>query len=152
MAKQPIRVVPSDDCEVVDGGILTYPHRGASVSLCGWLDLDALCVMYQLGDLLGQVAASEDEEALRLINTSDPLLEKFIGALAPLIVSWTWTDACGEALPQPHLNAAALKALTLDELIYLALLATPKLPEGQKVTHIPRWLRRRMRRKSNWRP
>lgn len=132
MAKEPIRVVPSDDCEVVVGGVESHPHTGETVSLRGWFDMDALCLMYDFAELLGQVAASEDEEALRLITTSDPLLEKFIGALAPLVVSWTWTDAAGKPLPQPHLNAAAFRALSLGELVYLALLAAPRSPEEKK--------------------
>jgi len=132
VAKEPTRTVPSDDCEVVLGGIECCPHEGEIVSLCGWFDMGALILMYDLGELLGRVIASEEEEALRLIESSDPLLNKFIDALTPLIVSWTWTDAAGKPLPQPHLNAAVLKALSLGELIYLALLATPRAPKEKK--------------------
>lgn len=147
VANRSVRVVPSDDCAVMVDGVESHPHRGEIVTLAGWFDMDALCLMYRLGDLLDQAAVSEDEEAFRLLNTGDALLEKFIGTLAERVVSWTWTDASGKPLPQPHENADAFRALTLDEFVYLSLLAAPKLPEGQKATHIPRWLRRRMRRK-----
>lgn len=135
MVKQPPRQVPSDDCVVEIDGIESHPHKGESVTLAGWFDMDDLRLMYQFGELLGQISASEDEEALRLVNTSDPLLEKFIGALTPLIVSWSWSDVSGKPLPQPYRNAAAFKALSLGELVYLSLLAVPRLPEGQKATH-----------------
>lgn len=132
MAKEPIRVVPSDDCEVVVGGVECSPHEGESVTLTGWFDTTGLSLMWDLAELLGQVAGSEEAEALRLIDGSDPLLEKFIDALTPLVVSWTWTGAAGKPLPQPYLNAAAFRALSLGELVYLALLAVPRSPKEKK--------------------
>lgn len=132
MTNESIRMVASDDCVIEVDGVKSHPHRGETVSLCGWFDMDALCLMYDFGELLGQIAASEEAEALRLIDTSDPLLNKFIDALTPLVRSWTWTDVAGKPLPQPYLNAAAFKALHIDELIYLSLLAVPRSPKEKK--------------------
>lgn len=132
MAKEPVRVVPSDDCIVEVDGVESHPHVGETVSFVGFFDMPALILMFNFGELLGQIATSEDAEALRLINTSDPLLERFIHALAKRVHSWTWADAAGKPLPQPHLNAAAFKALHIDELVYLALLAAPRSPKEKK--------------------
>lgn len=131
MTKHPTRTVPSDDCAVVIDGIESHPHRGEIVTFAGWFDMNALAIMYAFGDLLDRVIDAEEEEALRLIDESDPLVERFIAVLASCIVEWNWTDDLGKPLPQPHENADAFRALRLDELVYLALLAAPKLPEGR---------------------
>lgn len=129
MMKLPIRVIASDDCLVVEGGVEFYPHKGQTVSLIGWFDMDALRLMYQLADLLERVTAADADvdEAVRLVEGSDPLMEAFIRALAERVISWTWTDRKGKSLPQPFGNPAAFGSLGLHELIYLALLSAPKL-------------------------
>lgn len=121
MAKPLPVEVPSDDLEITIDGETFTPHEGESVTLLRGMSVGAINAINQLMSIAPQIdaAAGEGNERARIVQISDQAFQQLCKAMAPRIVSWTWTDAAGRPLPQPDGTAGPLQALETEELAWL---------------------------------
>ncbi len=121
MAKpKPVEVLSDDLTITIDGETFT-PHEGESVTLLRGLSVGAINAINQLINIAPAIdaASGESNEGARVMQISDQAFQQLCRALAPRIVSWTWTDAAGRPLPQPDGTADPLQALETEELAWL---------------------------------
>lgn len=134
MAKPLPVEIPSDDCTVTIDGTTYTPHEGESVTLFPGMSVGAMNSFNELISYQPQLdaAAGEPNEALRQSKIANDAMQALCRALAPRIVSWTWTDMAGRLLPQPDGTPGPLQALESEEVAWLIRAARGETPSARK--------------------
>lgn len=134
MAKPKPVTVPSDDCLVTVGGEQFNVHEGETVTLIPGMTVEAIAAVNKLLGLTPQIDAArgEADEGAQVVALSDNAMQALCRALAPRIVSWTWTDMTGRPLPQPDGTPERLMALETAELAWLISACQGETPAARK--------------------
>ena len=154
--KVPLEWIPSDDCvvhvgqvidmesdepKIVEQGTPYHIHQGEEVGLLPASSLSQYVKLIRLIDVIQgipteQMGKSEGKALDLMIRKLGGDLEKALdglcAALADHIGDWTWTDMQSYPLDKPYKNPEVIKALTTDEVLYLASLARGQNPEVRK--------------------
>lgn len=127
------RQVPSDDCDVTIDGTVYHPHAGE------WL---RVVPIHRAGDSEVFFRINQLETVIKASKGDPDEMEKRAGALKAQVdalanfckgrvQAWNWTDVLtGEPLPAPSVEA--FKALTWDELWYIANTINGNNPAARK--------------------
>ena len=119
----PIRIDTSD-CEVfvgreIDDGEIIKEGTGYKVHDKEWIEAIPVASLASWLGLSGiQPDETEGDAAIRLAEM-DKGFNELCESLSKRLTAGNWTDMVGEPLPQPYRNPAALKALSVDEILYL---------------------------------
>lgn len=121
MAKPRPSVVPSDSYKIVVDGETYHPHEGETVTMFIGMSVGAINSVSKIINIAPQFEAlkGETDEGLKAVGLADDMLTALCEALAPRIVSWTWTDFAGRPLPPPDGTARRLMTLEAGELMWL---------------------------------
>ena len=134
--KPPLRRVPSDDCEVVVGGVTYYPHRGESLWFRGRQKIGQLRADWafrRVGAELDEVAPDPKVEGetdevflarvakshLEGVRITDQHYADIVAWIAKRLVAWDWTDDDGNPLPNLDGTADPFAGISDDEMFYI---------------------------------
>ena len=134
MAKPKPVTIPSDDCIVTVAGEQYAVHEGETVTLIRGFNVEGIAAIKRLVEIAPALDAARGEpnEGMRVVETTDSAMQAVCRALAPRIVSWTWTDMAGRPLPQPDGTPERLMALETQELSWLIAACTGETPGERK--------------------
>lgn len=119
--KIPARRIPSDDFEVVVGGVTYTPHAGEWVEVRPGMRVSAIraqSAMARLQEDMQAIKGDPDAE-LTILRQLDEQFAIACDSVASSVVAWSWTDDDGEPLAQPKGNPDVIASLTAEEVSYL---------------------------------
>lgn len=136
MGKIPAIRIKSDDCAVyvgrkIVGGKVTEPGTPYFVHKDEWVEIIpastvgeyiAYAAIVKSASELPKVgdAAGNAKTIAVGVSTHDSF-ELIVQKLAARVIDWNWTDLEGQPMPKPHNNPAAIRELTVDEILWLLL-------------------------------
>ena len=121
LTKVPPKTVWCDDFEVESDGKKYFPHAGEKIELYPRMadaEVNAYQTLFNAQEVMEQVKG-DDNAAQKTIGALHEATEELRNALADRVVSWTWTDNKGRAMPDPDGKPEAFLKCTMAELIWI---------------------------------
>jgi hypothetical protein len=128
-----LRQIASGDCKVTDGGESYWPHQGEWIAVQPLTTLSDIGELTEIGIVQDELLAIQGDEGVadKRKQLTERQFEAVLNRLTRLITDWNWTHAVtGILLPKP--DKATIRALSVDELLYLTNATIPESGEDRK--------------------
>lgn len=134
MAGQKPVKVPADDCGVMSGGEVIFPHKGEYVELYQGMTVGEIHALENLRKLGVQLHALKGDPGAgaAALEAIDPQFDALCELLADRLTDWTLTDFKGRPLPKPDGTAEPLRKLRAEELLWLMAAVEGETPSQRK--------------------
>ena len=134
MSKIPPKRIPSDDCtvyvgRVVTDGKITEPGTPYRVHEDEWVEI---LPVQTVGQTLEIVRLQSALTGAATVAESADAFEALCGCVSNRLLAWNWTDLEGQAMPQPKNQPDAVQSLTNDELAWLIRVLSGESPGERK--------------------